>query len=143
MKLSELQTAFITNRIANGSTPETINTYQRRWRLTPFDPDTPIYDITPEQLDEWAASLNHLADATRRGYIQAVTAPLRFAVARGYLPTNPASSLDWPAVTHSAREKVMKRADLYRLLDTCDDTYTGISGELHGHSRSLKGRYLT
>lgn len=126
MNLQELQEKFLTNLRANGRTAATIDTYLKRWRLLPWPPTTSIYDITPDMVDEWSAGLDHLADASRRGYVQSFRALTAFAVRRGYISHDPAIDLDWPSVNHSAKNKVMRLQDLYRLIDTCDESYTGI-----------------
>ena len=62
---------FCEHLAANGRSPETISTYQRRsgrfFATSPAGPDTPINQLTPELLDNWAAAIHALPLATLGG----------------------------------------------------------------------------
>lgn len=129
MTLNEAQDRFVLNLLANGRKPATIANYRRRWGLLPFPADMQLHELTPELLDSWAASLEHLADATRLAYIQALKTLTGFCFRRGYIERDPACDLHRPKLDMKAQSngKVMRVQDLFLILDTCDrQTFTGI-----------------
>jgi integrase/recombinase XerD len=136
MELNTVIELFIASLEANGRSPETIATYRRRlarfYALADIDPATHLADITPERLDQWAATIRggQLAPATQLGYIQNIKTILAFAHRRGYTPHNLAQELERPHLDHNALAsgRVMAAADLAAILGQL---------EQDGHIRDL------
>jgi site-specific recombinase XerD len=116
---------FIKHLIGAGRKPETIKTYRIRFGLFQQHPgfagSVPVSQFTPEDLDNWAASLTlregGLSDSSRLGYIQAIKTLFAFCHRRGYIPRDPARDLVRPRINHTARNKVMAHQTLFALLD--------------------------
>jgi integrase/recombinase XerD len=136
MKLSELIDLFYIYLNAAGRSPITIQSYQARFNrwLAWFGADTPLAAITPERLDQWAASLRQAQELYKGhsyrqtvnrplkphsvyGYIQSVKTLLKWAFERGYSQINLGQHLQKPRLNHSSHDKIINREDLYRLLD--------------------------
>lgn len=136
MKLQQLCKKFYIYLDAAGRSPITVKGYQarlNRW-MGYFSPTTHLAQITPEQLDIWAASLRQpqplfeshgyrrtvtrpLKPHSIYGYIQAVKTLLKWAFERGYSQMNLGQHLQKPRLNHSSHDKIINREDLYRLLD--------------------------
>jgi site-specific recombinase XerD len=137
--LSEAMERFIISQRAVGHSPKTVLAYQNRFKtFLQYEEITAVMDIgeiTPELLDRYGQWLRQdrmlyqghghyhparpgkFSQTSVFGRIQAVKTLFKFCSDRGYLPANPARSLKQKRPSDSAREKLMRREDLYRMLD--------------------------
>lgn len=114
---------FLLHLHAAGRSPQTIKSYRLRFRRLLAYPEfmewQPLTAVTPEMLDRYGADLREadLSDASRLAYIQTAKTFFSFCHRRGYISRDPGVDLERPKLNHDARNRVMARQDLYRLLD--------------------------
>jgi integrase len=88
-----------------------------RCRLQSFveqHPQLTIDELRPHQVEKWAG-LPHLAQTSRRNLIRSVKRALKWAVAQGYIETNPIAHMEVPG--GQAREVYITPEEFNKLLD--------------------------
>ena len=81
-----------------------------------------LASVTASEIESWIYD-NDLADKTRHGNLLTLRTLFAFAVARGYLASNPALAVDLPILT-SAERGVHSPGQVRQVLESCSDANT-------------------
>lgn len=80
-----------------------------------------LKNIGPTHVEAWLASLDHLANSTKRQRLSAVRAFFRWAIRRGYARRNPADEVDAPEQPRTVPRALTADA-VAKVLDACPDS---------------------
>jgi site-specific recombinase XerD len=96
--------------------PNTRRGYRIDWRAFRAFMDTPLRVLTLRDMQTFAASLVHLADATQARRVAAIKSLIGFAHRLGYVPFDVGAPLQVPAIKDRLAERILTEDQMQQML---------------------------
>ena len=118
--LRTLAAAYVTGRVQRGELGANSGRViaERLKTFTDMFERTNPVDITRQDMLEWQASIGHLAPASRRAYVSAVSKFCRWLVVEGHMPTDPTVALEKVKEPRRA-PRTLSPDQVAAVIDTC------------------------